>query len=222
MMASAGGGSSATISVPAQNLFEASFDPSGRRLVFVRSATSSPALDASPSGQIVTSNLSGGDTRVLTGTGTSEPAISPNGRAVLFVRAGAIWIVRANGTNPRRLITDAAMPDWSPNGRSIVFVAGNYAHGKHVLSLTRSDGSHRQRLLGAYPGRRSGPLTYVDYAVFSPDGKQIAFSTSAYDGSGDPYVFRLPAAGGGVRMLWTTGLLDAGGTDLGVAWQPLR
>jgi Tol biopolymer transport system component len=123
-----------------QNLFQASFYLSGRRLVFVRSPNSSPETEVDPSGRIVTSNLTGGDTRVLTGDGSAEPAVSPNGRAVIYVRGGAIWIVRINGGHLRRLIADAEMPQFSPSGRSIVYVAGNYPHGHHVLSVARSDG----------------------------------------------------------------------------------
>jgi hypothetical protein len=73
-----------------------------------------------------------------------------------------------------------------------------------------------------FPRRRGvGPLNNVDDPVFSPDAKQIAFSTIYYGESGDPFLMRIPITGGRVKVLWTAGALDSGGTDLGTSWQPL-
>lgn len=220
-LAEADGTNPLTISDPAQNYFDPSFTPSGQRLLFVRSSTAVPG-DLPSRGQLVTSNLQGADVQVVTNIQGSDPKLSPNGRTVLFDHAGAIWAVGIGGTNPHRLIKNATMPDWSPNGRSIVYASGNYPKGKHTLLIARADGSHARFLPGAYPGHRKlGPLSNVDDPVFSPDGKQIAFSTIYYDVDGDPYLMRVAAGGGPVKVLWTTGVLDSGGTDLGTSWQPL-
>jgi Tol biopolymer transport system component len=218
------GSSPVTISDPAgtHNYFEPSFMPSGRRLLFVRAPNAGPEDDPPAHGELVTSDLTGGGIEVVTPVPGADPVVSPNGRRVLFDHAGGIWVVGIGGANPHRLIRSATMPDWSFDGRSIVYASGNYPRGKHTLYVARADGTQPRRVLGAYPHqRRRHPLRYVDYPRFSPDGSQIAFSSSYYDSLGDPYLMRVPAGGGQVKVLWTTPPLDAGGTDYGVSWQPL-
>jgi Tol biopolymer transport system component len=223
VLADSDGTNPVTITDPVQNYFDPSFTPSGQRLLFVRSPTASPGGGATPQGQIVTSNLQGTDIRGVTTVPGSDPKLSPNGRTVLFDHAGAIWTVGIGGVNPHKLIKNATTPDWSPNGRNIVYASGNYPKGKHTLFIARADGSQARFLPGVYPRRRGlGPLRNVDDPVFSPDGKQIAFSTIYFDESGDPYLMRVPVAGGRVKPLWNPGVLDSGGTDLGTSWQPLH
>jgi Tol biopolymer transport system component len=221
ILADADGTNPVTITDPNRNYFDASFAPSGKRVLFVRSPTASPDGSA-PEGQIVTSDLTGANVKVVTGVRGADPKLSPNGRTVLFDHARAIWAVGIGGANPHKLIKDATMPDWSPNGRSIVYASGNYPKGKHTLYLARADGTFRRFLPGVFPRRRGvGPLNNVDDPVFSPDSKQIAFSTIYFDDNGDPFLMRIPITGGRVKVLWTTGVLDSGGTDLGTGWQPL-
>ena len=54
--------------------------------------------------------------------------------------------------------------------------------------------------------------------MFSPDGSQIAFS-STDPVEGNPEIMRISASGGRIRQLWSAGGLDAGGLNLGLAWQ---
>ena len=220
IIAAPNGSSPTTITDPAgkQNYFEPSFLPSGKRLVFVRSATAGPEDSPPPHGEIVTSDLTGGEVRVVTSVLGADPVVSPNGRKVLFDHHGGIWVVGIDGGTARPLIRNGGFPDFSPDGRSIVYLSG----AKQTLHEARSDGSHARQVLGSFPGqRRRHPLQYAGYPRFSPDGKEIAFAPAYYDPEGDPYVVRVPAAGGRVTPLWTTPSLDAGGTDLGIAWQPL-
>ena len=65
-----------------------------------------------------------GELRVLT-SGT-DPAISPNGRTVAFVRGGGengLYLIDVDGGNERRIYTGNAprTPKWSPDGQWIVF-----------------------------------------------------------------------------------------------------
>jgi Tol biopolymer transport system component len=116
------------------------------------------------------------------------------------------------------------MPDWSPKGRDLAYVCDRLA----TLCVARTNGTHRRRIYGTYPNsgvpfppKGVQPLENVDSAVWSPDGTQIGFATTGYDGNSDPYIMRVSAHGGRVHVLWGA-QTDTGGTDQGIAWQPLR
>ncbi len=183
-----GGGHQVVVSDPAANLLEPSFAPSGHRLVFVRAPLSPPTSGSPPTGPIVTSNLAGTDVRVVTNLSSSDPVTSPDGHTVLFVHAGDIWSARTNGTNAHRLIANASMPDFSPSGRKLVYASGH----QYVLYLAHADGTHRSALLRRAARQRPSRLRYVDYPVFSPDAKQVAFATTFLDGTSGPLLARIP------------------------------
>jgi Tol biopolymer transport system component len=212
VIANANGSGQRAIAAAADQRSTPSFGPAGQRLLF-----------ASAVSGIVTSDLSGNHIRVVTQMGGEDPVWSPGGRRILFDHGSAIWIVRSDGGNPHRLIPHASMPDWSPDGRELVYVCGRLAG----LCVERPDGSHRRRIRGTYPNsgppyppRGSALLENIDSAVWSPDGTQLGFATTGYDGNGDPYIMRVSAQGGPVHVLWGA-QTDAGGTDQGIAWQPL-
>jgi Tol biopolymer transport system component len=63
----------------------------------------------------------------LTQNGISdiEPAWSPDGGRIAYWHGGALWIMRADGTNKHEVYADdggAWAPAWSPNGRQIAFI----------------------------------------------------------------------------------------------------
>ena len=97
----------------------------------------------------------------------SMPSWSPNGRVIAFNRYEvdheSIWTVRVDGTGLRRIAASGRRPSWSPDGRRIIF-----ADGRSVLTMDPS-GGHRRRLT------RVRPNVEVVQAVFSPDGRKIAF-----------------------------------------------
>jgi Tol biopolymer transport system component len=214
VLANANGSRQHRLAAPYDQRSAPSFAPSGQRLLFVSTFSTG----------IVTSDLSGNHIRVVTPVSGDHPVWSPGGGRILFDHGSAIWIVRTDGGNPHRLIPNASMPGWSPNGRQLVYVCGRFAS----LCVARTNGTHRRRIYGTYPNSGppyppSGvaPLENVDGAVWSPDGTQIGFATTGYDGNGDPYIMRVSAKGGHVYVLWGA-QTDTGGTDQGIAWQPLR
>lgn len=214
VLANRDGASPIVISDPAANYIEPSFAPSGQRLVFVRTALSAAGVPAT--GALVTSNLAGTDIRVVSSLSSSQPVVSPSGRSVVFVHAGSIWSAGTDGSHPHRLIANASAPDFSPSGRKLVYSSGR----QRVLYLARADGTHRAPVLQRSPHHRPARLREVDYPVFSPDAKQLAFATT--DQGGNPILMRVPIGSGRVRALWTTGPLDTGGTNVGTAWRPLH
>ena len=60
--------------------------------------------------------------RLTTGAGEdTDPAWSPDGDRIAFIRSGNLTVMNADGTNhrPLTLTRDAANPAWSPNGSMI-------------------------------------------------------------------------------------------------------
>ena len=121
-----------------------------------------------------------------------EPALDPSAATIAFVsgRSGAprIWLMDANGANPRPLETGApdyipeGSPRWSPSGDRIAF------------SSTRSGTS--QVYVVAVAGGAAAQLSHETRGGFTPswmpDGKRVLYS--AVPGAGQ--VMSVPAAGG--------------------------
>jgi Tol biopolymer transport system component len=78
-----------------------------------------------------------GDLRVMNADGTGstnltegapddeEPAWSPDGSLLVFIRDGNVYVIGSDGSNPRPLTTGSgryATPSWSPDGSEIAFV----------------------------------------------------------------------------------------------------
>jgi Tol biopolymer transport system component len=126
----------------------------------------------------------------------SDPAWSPDGRKLAFVRLNAalgepIHVVNADGSGLRRLTRNAANdadPTWSPNGRKLAFVSER--DGNSEVYVMNANGSG-QRSLTRNPAFDADP-------AWSPDGRKIAF-VSNRDGSYGVYVMN--ADGSGQRRL---------------------
>jgi Tol biopolymer transport system component len=189
--------------------FGESFSPSGRRLVFVRSSGTHE--------QIVTSGQRGGVVRTLLSvTGAADPQFSPNGRQILFARHTSVWIMDASGRNAHEIIANAKAPSWAPSGNEIAYVS--FRSGRVFTALP--DGAQARELPAdglCYPPACGGGS---NFAVFSPDGRTIAFDD--IDGSGDPNVYTMPAVGGRAKDIDAFNTDDAGGAVTGLTWQPLR
>lgn len=110
---------------------------------------------------IYTLDLGGGAVSRLTGDGNATertPRWSPDGRQVVFASnrahySGAtrdtgspdldIWVVNADGSNPRRLTTDPAHdtdPAWTPDGAGVVFTSERDSRGDlYMLTLATGE-----------------------------------------------------------------------------------
>ncbi|MCS6947693.1 MAG: hypothetical protein NZM12_08770, partial [Steroidobacteraceae bacterium] len=90
-----------------------------------------------------------------------------------------LWLVRADGrAAPRRLTHTPGREtgvSWAPNGRRILFSAKRGDDEVEQLYLLDLDGGEAQRLTGLVGGARN--------AQFAPDGRAIAFETSAWAGT---------------------------------------
>lgn len=75
-------------------------------------------------GNIYVVSVAGGAPRAL--APGHDPVVSPDGRMIAYVWAGRIWVMRADGSEQRKLTTDSGgRPFWSPDGRRLVYTVWN-------------------------------------------------------------------------------------------------
>ncbi len=88
---------------------------------------------------IYTISITGGTPTKLTSPGTREPAFSPDGKLIAYIKVNPtnnlgseVWIIPSSGGNPI-LVSDGAdivkSPVWSPDGSMIAFLARKYKKG---------------------------------------------------------------------------------------------
>lgn len=129
----------------------------------------------------------------------TEPAFSPDGTAIAFIRGGHVFSVRADGSGLRQLSSGAGLdskPVLSPDGRLVVFERRAAAGAPADLYAVRSRG-------GGLHALTTSPADDHD-ADFSADGRAVAFVRSS-GGNDDIYSAR-PSGARQVRLTRTGGL----------------
>jgi hypothetical protein len=149
---------------------------------------------------------------------SGDVAWSPGGTRIAYtsdeVGNGSIYIVRADGSDPRAIVVGesgrgAFHPAWSPDGKWIALAREVNEDHETDLYLVRPDGTGLHKLLER-PGTETGPS-------WSPDGTTIVFSGSEWrSGESGPResIFTVPVAGGEVKRLTT------GDHDIDPVWSP--
>jgi TolB protein len=128
-----------------------------------------------------------GSRRLAWSEGAEQPAWSPDGKRIAFVRRNRVYVVRADGTGARPLHPDRleqSSPAWSPDGRRVSFWRGQVDRGG--ICVVGVDGRGFRRLVGNADLSSGGS--------WSPDGRRVAFARN-YD------VWVVGADGSGVRQL---------------------
>ncbi|HWQ33697.1 MAG TPA: protein kinase [Blastocatellia bacterium] len=104
------------------------------------------------------------------------PRVSPDGKQIVFIsnRDGLpeVYVMKAGGSDVRRLTYNSAeelAPSWSPDGTRIVYDVLTASGAGSDIWMMNSDGSNQTNLT-----RGSG---FNSRAVFSPDGKLLAFAS---------------------------------------------
>jgi TolB protein len=178
------------------------WSPDGRKLAFLTDR------DCGGSCNLYVVNSDGSGLRNLTrtliraygpgGHPASDPAWSPDGRKLAFVRLDPglartpIYVMNADGSGLRNLtpkpVGANTGPAWSPDGRTLAFVSDRGDNSE--IYVMNADGSG-QRNLTRNPAYDADP-------AWSPDGRKLAF-VSNRDGSYRVYVMN--ADGSGQRRL---------------------
>lgn len=145
--------------------------------------------------------------------GDDHAAVSPDGKAVVFVRfsndsqsIGGLFAVPVAGGTATRLTDDASgtrYPRFSPDGRSILFTRADAAGDDSLWLEPAAGGSPRQ--LTSFPAGTSAFL-----ADWAPDGTEIV-TTLYVHGWNYNELHILRADGTGDRVLWR-GSLSTGET----------
>ncbi|HEY0867980.1 MAG TPA: hypothetical protein VGE01_11400, partial [Fimbriimonas sp.] len=120
-----------------------------------------------------------------------QPALSPDGKSVVFTWQGDLWIVASSGGRAERLTVHPAneiRPSWFPDGSRIAFASARY--GSYDVFTMRPDGTDLRRVTfqsgSEYPTSVSG------------DGKLVFGYTNAF---GRSDLFRVAATGGDLVRL---------------------
>jgi TolB protein len=180
----------------------------GRRIAFTRNEAVGEYTRFA-NDDVFVMDADGSDAHQLTaeqeGRRAGQPAWSPDGRELAFVRAspagtlqlGELFVVRSDGSDARRLLVGLnADPAWSPDGRTIAFAK---------CRCTRDPPSYDMGIwIVDAPGGTPHALTagkgFVDSApAWSPDGRQIAFARATertlYDGGMEIWVMNRDGTG---------------------------
>lgn len=109
----------------------------------------------------------------------TEPAFSPDGRAIAFVRAGDVFSVRADGSGLRRLTSGSELdsaPLVAPNGKFVVYERrATEGAPADLYSVSMLGGAARQLTRDADDDHD---------ASFSPDGKAVVYVRSVAETGG--------------------------------------
>ena len=193
-----------------ENASQPSWSPDGMRLAFVRSPSGTGYV-----GAIWVSDADGSSARQLTigYPNDRSPVWSPSGRMLAFVRDDGIYVISAEGGNPRRVVAATkdsghCCPAWSPSAQTIAFTTWFTNVYNSDIWTVAVDGSQRRRL--THGGRREDNMS----PAWSASANRIAYESlggiSVMDSDG----------GRRVRLTRHSTACFAGVCDLSPNWSP--
>jgi len=170
-------------------------------------------------------------TRLTSSIRDADPSWSPDGKQIAFTRLngcqdpecvfGDVWVMDADGTD-QRLVTKGFNPSWSPDGEKLAYesctTSGLYPcdNDKRNVSLVNPDGTGRVDLTAGMRSPCNANTTSREVEpTWSPDGKKIAFISSAQNCRYE--VYAMNADGTGQVRLSEAGVNEADHTP---SWSP--
>jgi serine/threonine protein kinase len=142
-----------------------------------------------------------------------DPAFSPDGERIAFCsrrEGGGIFLMGATGESPRRVSDQGFRPAWSPDGQKLVYTT------ERVTDPT-SRASPAQLWIVDVESLEKTKLTDGDAvgAVWSPNGKRIAYWTYWAEVQGQRDILTVSAEGG-----TPVAVTNDGPTDWDPVWSP--
>ena len=131
--------------------------------------------------------------RLTSGSDHARPRWAPDGKSIAYLKAGRLWVMRADGSGQRRLSTRAAAgPSWSPDGKWLAFASLSCSGGPGVYRISATATKPAPEVLfprdcrgedlpaeptpvTARSGSLSERLSTDDAVAWSPDGTKVAF-----------------------------------------------
>lgn len=80
------------------------------------------------------------------------PRYSPYGTQIAFQSNGQVWVMNADGSDPKQIQPNGGMPDWTPNG-NIVYVCFDprvFSRDNGTIWIMDADGSNKKQLTRNY------------------------------------------------------------------------
>ena len=151
-------------------------------------------------GDLYTLPITGGEATAITKSMAfdSQPVYSPDGSKIAFIsdRGGKedLWIMDANGENPRNL-SDAdddalfASPSWSPKGDHVIVSKSSWGLATYEIWAYHLNGGSGVQITYINKSAARSARHNALGAVYSPDGKYLYYARK-YGGFG--YDLRLP------------------------------
>ncbi len=131
----------------------------------------------------------------------TEPAFSPDGRTIAFVRGGDVYSVRPDGSGLRHLSSGAELdsaPIVSPDGKRVVFERRAAAGAAADLYTVRVLGGGLRALTSGSEDDHG--------ADFSPDGRTLVFVRNSGGVNTKEDLYSMRASGSSLRRLTRTGV----------------
>jgi Tol biopolymer transport system component len=155
--------------------------------------------------EVVAMDVDGTDRIVIVPAPAFDPAWSPDGTRIAYVRGTrfpVVFVANDDGSRERR-VAEGTTPAWSPDGSRLV-VSRRAAGGADLWVIDVATGKERRLARTEKPEREP---------EWSPDGRTIAFVRTEVRGGDEIYTVR--PSGRGLRRL-TRSPHD----DFGPAWSP--
>ena len=160
--------------------YDPTFSPDGARVAFVSGRDGGwEECCGFDTESIYVMNADGTEqTRITRGPNDGEPAWSPAGDRIAFVRGNSdnpdVWTMDVDGGNQTQLTeTETRIrqrsPAWSPDGEQLAFIRERFPSGRSELWIMDGDGANPRRLAGVERGVRN-----PDRVDWSPDGSALA------------------------------------------------